>query len=504
MAVAPARSSGRGRGNSRLPHAPRHAARIGLALAGGGPLGAIYEIGALCALEESLPGLDFNRLDAYVGVSAGSFLAAGLANGMSPRQLCAAFIEDEATGPDTVPPSTFMQPAAGEWMRRLAALPLLAAEAGARWALAGDSLLAAAERLGRALPTGLFSHAPIEARVRSLLDRAGRSNDFRTLRAERGRHLVIVATDLDSGDAAPFGQPGLDHVPISHAVAASAALPGLYPPVTIDGRSYVDGALKKTLHASVLLDQGMELILCLNPLVPFDATHPQRHRLLAGAEPPIPRLREGGLPLVLSQTFRSLIHSRLELGLKGYRSSHPGTDFLLFEPDGRDPALFVANVFAYGQRRALAEHAYQSTRADLRKRRSSLRELLARHGLQLDDAVLDDPHRHLVPPVRSLRPLAGMNPVTRGSRRSLPMNAAPTLRRLQEVLDDLERSLPRPATDEAGRARDARAAQAEPSAQPVQPGPLTQPVPSRARNPSHARKQTPAPKPLRRARAQPR
>ena len=50
--------------------------RIGLALAGGGPLGAIYEIGALCALEETVVGLDFNALDGYVGASAGGFVAA--------------------------------------------------------------------------------------------------------------------------------------------------------------------------------------------------------------------------------------------------------------------------------------------------------------------------------------------------------------------------------------------------------------------------------------------
>ena len=42
------------------------APRIGLALAGGGPLGAIYEIGALCALQDALPGVDFNALDVDV------------------------------------------------------------------------------------------------------------------------------------------------------------------------------------------------------------------------------------------------------------------------------------------------------------------------------------------------------------------------------------------------------------------------------------------------------
>ncbi|MFN9745344.1 MAG: patatin-like phospholipase family protein [Betaproteobacteria bacterium] len=400
--------------------------RIGLALAGGGPLGAVYEIGALVALEESIRGLDLNALDGYVGVSAGSFLAAGLANGMTARQLCTAFIDGDSRHPDHVPASMFMRPALAEFSGRLAALPGLAGRAA--WqALRGRPWLSALEQQGRALPTGLFSHEPIEARLRSLLSAPGRSDDFRRLAATHGRRLVIVATDLDSGEAVPFGRPGHDHVPISRAVAASAALPGLFPPVPVDGRWCVDGALKKTLHASVLLDDGVDLVLCLNPLVPFDATHPQRHRVLAGGEAPIPRIVDGGLPVVLSQTFRSLIHSRLELGLKGYGSSHPRADLLLFEPDHRDPAMFLANVFAYGQRRALAEHAYQATRADLRKRRSALRPVLARHGLALDEAALDDTHRRLLPHRRGAA--------------APPSQATQALRRLDEVLDDLERAL---------------------------------------------------------------
>ncbi|HSQ10004.1 MAG TPA: patatin-like phospholipase family protein, partial [Burkholderiaceae bacterium] len=69
--------------------------RIGLALAGGGPLGAIYEIGALAALTEALEGIDFNDVDVYVGVSAGGFIAAGLANGITPHQMSRLFIEGE-------------------------------------------------------------------------------------------------------------------------------------------------------------------------------------------------------------------------------------------------------------------------------------------------------------------------------------------------------------------------------------------------------------------------
>jgi len=95
--------------NDVQPKAPR-APRIGLALAGGGPLGAIYEIGALCALEDALPGIDFTQLTGYVGVSSGGFICAGLVNGMTPRQMCAAFIENDGGDDDLVHPSIFVRP----------------------------------------------------------------------------------------------------------------------------------------------------------------------------------------------------------------------------------------------------------------------------------------------------------------------------------------------------------------------------------------------------------
>ena len=285
---------------------------------------------ARCARSKSRShGLDLTDCHGYVGVSAGGFIAASLANGISPRELCRAFIENEGDADDILHPDTLMRPAWGEFARRLATVPALVAQAAWRYVFHRRSLLSAFERLGRALPSGLFSNHLLERQMRRVFSAPGRSNDFRQLR----RKLVLVATDLDTGEAAPFGQPGWDHVPISRAIQASAALPGLFPPVEIDGRHYVDGALKKTLHASVLLDEGLDLLICLNPLVPFDASAAPRHRVMSSGEERIPRLVDGGLPVVLSQTFRSLIHSRLELGMKGYERSHPDTTILLFEPD---------------------------------------------------------------------------------------------------------------------------------------------------------------------------
>ena len=314
--------------------------RIGLALAGGGPLGAIYEIGALCALDESLDGLSFTKLHHYVGVSAGGFIAAGLANGMTPRELCAAFIETDAEPSEVFDPAWLMVPAYGEFLRRSIMLPGLLASSLWRATFGGKTLLNALEALGSALPTGVFSNDEIDVRLTRFFTKPGRTNDFRALKAK----LTLVATNLDSGDAAPFGQPGWDHVPISKAVQASSALPGLFPPVEIDNQYFVDGALKKTMHAGVAMDEGIDLMFCLNPLVPFDATRPQplaqKFGKKSAAEKRIPRLIDGGLPAVMSQTFRAMIHSRLELGMKHYEHSYPNTDIVLLEPDHRDTAMF--------------------------------------------------------------------------------------------------------------------------------------------------------------------
>jgi NTE family protein len=397
--------------------------RIALALAGGGPLGAIYEIGALCALDQALDGLNLTGLDHYIGVSAGGFIAAGLANGMAPRELCRAFIDEHAQSDEVFDPSWLMVPAWSEFARRSIMLPGLAASALWRLASGRRSLTHALERLGAALPTGVFSNDEVDVRLAALFSRDGRTNDFRQLHNK----LTLVATNLDSGDAAPFGSPGWDHVPISRAVQASSALPGLFPPVEIDDNYYVDGALKKTMHASVALDEGVDLMLCLNPLVPFNATPDRSSRVMQRGIPDekqrIPRIVDGGLPAVLSQTFRSMIHSRLELGMKHYERAYPDTDIVLIEPDHRDAEMFLANTFSYSQRRQIAEHAYQQTRAMLRSHRTSLSVKLSRHGITINSDVLDDPRCHLVTP------------------RSAPTRIGRAIASLEEVMDDLQHTL---------------------------------------------------------------
>ncbi len=223
---------------------------IGLALAGGGPLGVTYEIGVLNALAASLSGIDFNDLTVYVGVFAGSVLAAGLANGITPRDICRLFIEGEPAegGLEAFDPAILLPPARREYLRRLREVP----------------------------------------------------------RVATGSHRALLP---------------------------------------------------------------------------------------------------GGLPMVLSQTFRALIHSRMQASFARYAHEFRGLDIVVFEPDRSDTELFFTNLFSYASRRRVCEHAYQRTRADLWARRASLGPILARHGVTLKLDVREDNTRTLVPgPPLRMRP----------------------------------------------------------------------------------------------------
>lgn len=367
----------------------RHSrARIGLAIAGGGPIGGMYELGALRALDAAIEGLELTDLWVYVGVSSGAFLAAGLANRMTTADMCRVFL----TGADDdvkFRPEAFVRPALYEYMKRAVAVPRLLFES---WKNLLSrplefTLSEAFGRLGGLVPSGMFDNAQVERFLRDAFTRRDRSNDFREL----DRKLYVIAVDLDNGQAVRFGAEGWDDVPISKAVQASCALPGLYPPVEVRDRHFVDGALRRTMHASVALEQDIDLLIGLNPLVPFDAS---QSRADGKAQPE--SLVTGGLPTVLSQTFRTLLQSRVQVGLAKYAKQYGHVDQLVFEPDADDAQMFFTNAFSYSSRQRVCEHAFTTTLADLRNRRQVLGPLLKHHGLRLRDEVLDDENASLL------------------------------------------------------------------------------------------------------------
>jgi len=381
----------------RNPAGKTSKGRFGVVLAGGGPLGAVYEIGALAAIEEAIAGLDLNEADIYVGISAGGIIAAGLANGITPHEMCKLFIESDSDndsdhGNATLfKPELLLRPAWTELQKRVKAVPGLLAGSLFHYARGsgGRSLANSFGRITQALPAGILSGEGINQFLAHTFKQPGRTNDFRKLR----HRLVLVATDLDSGESIRYGQPGFDDVPISRAAQASAAVPGLFPPVEINGRHVIDGVLRKTLHASIALEHGVDILFCVNPIVPYNA------KIAHGPG----KLSQGGLLTVLSQTLRAIIHSRVARGIGGYAATYPDSDILLFEPDEEDAEMFFTNLFSTANRRRMCENAYQSTRALLWKNRTEIEHKLARHGLHLKLSVLRDKSLTLVglPPSQS-------------------------------------------------------------------------------------------------------
>lgn len=356
--------------------------KLAIALAGGGPLGAFYELGALHALSEGIEGRELTDFDVYVGVSSGSLVAAGLANGIDTTSMGSTFIHDEST---LVPfsPQMLLQPAIGQYARWLALLPQALLDAARHYLKepiqSGWPTLIGP--IARVVPTALFDNAPLERYLHKLFSSRGHTDDFRKLRAQ----LYVVATNLNTGNTVVFGDKRHERIPISRAVVASAALPGLYPAVKINRQHYVDGALIRTVHASLALEAGCDLLICINPLVPFDASRSRNHRHS--------NLAQNGLPTILSQTFRALIYSRMHVGMARYGTHFPYADVLLLEPDRNDERLFFTNVFRYTGRHRLVEHAYQRTRRDLLAQADALAPLLARRGLQLNEKRLKDRKR---------------------------------------------------------------------------------------------------------------
>lgn len=396
---------------------------VGLALAGGAAQGAIYEIGALRALDEALDGFNLHESGIFVGVSAGGFLASCLANGLSTAQMCRAIVKQEP-GEHPFVPEIFFKPALGEISRRLLQAPrLLGSAIGSYVSRRERRLLDALTGLGEALPVGLFDNQPVAEYVAKIFTRAGRTNDFREL---RGR-LAVVSTDLESGKAVVFGSPGWDHIPIPKAVQATTALPGLYPPVEIEGRSYVDGVLLKTMHASVALEAGADLVFCINPVVPVDTREGvRRHELEAG------QLLRQGLPSVLSQTARTLIHSRMSLGLRAYDDRYPDSAVVLVEPRRDDYKIFFANIFSFSSRREVCELAYTATRHNLRDRYDELAPILAEHGIGLNRSFLENENGNVWKSV-GLPELATSN-----GHEPLPRDDARVLDQLDDLLGRVE------------------------------------------------------------------
>jgi len=342
--------------------------------------GAVYHIGALRALNDALLDRSVNDFDIYVGTSAGAIITSCVANGIRPKDLFRA-IAGEA-GEANLQRGDVFTPNYGELLRKLAGLPAMSA--WACWHYLRNArdmdLVDFAMLFADALPSGFFDAEAIARYLRRTFKQTGRSDDFRDLK----RDLQVITTDLDNGERVVFGTGNNDRVPISRAASASAAIPVFYAPVKLDGRELVDGGLRGTASIDIAIDRGADLVICVNPLVPFDNRSRSIPRLGTDAR----TVAEKGFSAITNQVARTALHAGLQYHIKQVRRAHPEVDIILIEPRRTDARMFFDNPMRFSSRMDIARHGYQSVLVELDENYRRNRDVLARHDMTIRRSLL--------------------------------------------------------------------------------------------------------------------
>jgi hypothetical protein len=245
------------------------------------------------------------------------------------------------------------------------------------------------------IPSGPFDNRRIELYLRRNIERAGDHNDFVELKRARGKEVYITAMNLDTAERAVFGWDEINNITISQAVQASAALPGFYAPVRLGGIDYVDGGVRKTANIDVAVEKGAQLIIVYNPFRPVVNPAPSldddvRRRM------GIRYIKDGGMFAVLNQVLRTLLHTRLHLGLDSYRRDpYFDGDIVCLEPTENDQRFFNVNPLAFWQRVGAAEQGFRSTILSIERRFDELRSIFNVFGIEISRHFVREEIRRL-------------------------------------------------------------------------------------------------------------
>lgn len=396
--------------------------KIALVMAGGAVSGGAFKVGGLKALDDYLVGRKTTDFDTYVGLSAGAILSVPLASGITPDEMLRV-LEGTSTRFSQLRPVDFYQPNWSEFAQRplklaydfLSYLPGVASDFAAALPdlpeVVGPSFQAFARQpsytnfeslamqlieyvspnreipaLTNHIPSGLFENSGLERWLAANLQRIRMPNDFRAFARKRGKGLYLTACDLDTAERVVFGPDENCEVTISQAVQASTALPLFYRPARINGVDYVDGGVRHTANIDIAIEKGADLIICYNPFRPFlnriDAEDGESTYFADGRY-----LADRGLKTVINQVFRTLLHSRLKLGIQRYLADDRFQgDIVLLEPRETDADFFGVNPLAFWKRWEAVQHGFLSVRASLEQNFEQVAEVLGRYGLEMDRA----------------------------------------------------------------------------------------------------------------------
>ncbi|MGO9789296.1 MAG: patatin-like phospholipase family protein [Solirubrobacteraceae bacterium] len=364
--------------------------RSALVLGGGGFTGAVYEIGALRALDLLSVNRTVNEFDVYVGTSAGSLVGASVANGVTPEEMMRVIIQQGQSTFKDVRAGALLRPNYVEYFTKGVRLPYKLAQLARSFVRDVGSVTAVdlVTSLAESLPSGLYSSAGIARYVKDVLSDPDRTDDFRLLNNE----LYLVATDLDTCERIVFGSEGWQDVPISTAVSASCALPMVYKPVKIKDRELIDGGILSTTNLDLAVEAGAKFIVVVNPLVPYVNDFEKQINTFTGTR--VRRVSDMGFPHIGYQTFKLLMYQRLHELARRWEQRYPGVDIILIEPEANDELMFQTSAMNFTSRMDVARHGFQSVTLKLANDYPHFKQVCARHGVEISIARLRKVVKH--------------------------------------------------------------------------------------------------------------
>jgi len=356
---------------------PEHG-KTALVLAGGGIMGAAYEIGCLTALDRLFtPAFSTRRFDIYVGVSAGSVVATLIANRISPAGLFRAIAVDESNVFNFRRSDIYrfdireILSSCGSVCRNLYHIFRNYRRSGWKF-----SLIDVFHILQEQFPAGLFSLEPMQDYLCQAFRQEGVRDDFNLLRPE----LYIPAIDIDRGERVVFGSEGFRDVHICQAITASCAIPIFFRPHQVGGRYYIDGSIGRVAHIDIAIARGARLVVVVNPRVPM-VNDREKFCLPSLSFGQCSSVAELGISFAWEQSQRIENKQKLDTALDSLRRQHPEVDIVLLEPGSEESLLFLQSPMSYQARRHIMHYGYNLTIGDLASRFEEYRDVFARHGI---------------------------------------------------------------------------------------------------------------------------
>jgi NTE family protein len=314
--------------------------KVGLVLGGGGILGGAWLVGALFALTEAT-GWDPAQAKYIVGTSAGSVVGALVASGIPPWFLVHHQRGGDVTGmldargePITTADETSRR--LFEWTGKMPR-PILGSPRLVLRTLATPWRYPTTAVLSGWLGRGFLDNAEVGHMIRS----------FSVNGWSPHKNLWIVAVDYESGKRVVFGEDGAPPATLSDAVQASCAIPGLYRPVRIDDRLYIDGGAWSPSNADLLARTDVDTVVVMNPM--------------SSLEPGLP----GGVLQRFERRIRRATGRRL--GHEARMLREAGKHVLLIQPKDTDLAVMGVNMMDPSRRVDVLETALGTVAARLRE-----------------------------------------------------------------------------------------------------------------------------------------